>query len=195
MARSPFVNSLTGAPRHAAKRQRSKNSRWMHLGAAEIGTWQRIQRCWAQHTLATTNSLFLAWYAITIRSVFVGPIPAPMQRMIDLFFLQASLFAHHVMMWITLDGQLNDIPLTEWLYRRKFCPRLHLCISNIADDMSAIKMTAFTISQLRRLYRHFGLSELALLTMSRHCGLVPATGLKAVKDAIALTLRSCSSSL
>ncbi len=28
--------------------------------------------------------------------------------------------------------------------------------------MSAIKMTAFTISQLRRLYRHFGLSEFVL---------------------------------
>jgi hypothetical protein len=98
MARAPFVNSLTGAPRRAVKSQRSKNSWWMHLGAAEIGTWQRIQRCWAQYTLATTNSLFLAWYAITIRSVFVGPIPAPIQRMIDLFFCQASLFSHHVTM-------------------------------------------------------------------------------------------------
>jgi hypothetical protein len=115
MARAPFVNSLTGAPRRAAKRQRSKNFWWMHLGAAKIGTRQRIQCCWAQHTLAMTNSLFLAWYAITIRLVFVGPIPAPMQRMIDLFFPQASLFAHHVTMWSTLDGQLYDIPITKWL--------------------------------------------------------------------------------
>jgi hypothetical protein len=98
MARAPFVNSLTDAPRHAANRQHSKNSWWMHLRAAKIGTRQRIQRCWAQHTLATTNSLFLAWHAITIRSVFVGPIPVPMQQMIDLFFRQASLYAHHVKM-------------------------------------------------------------------------------------------------
>jgi hypothetical protein len=162
MGRYPFLNSLAGAPRHAAKRQRSKTSRWMHLGADGIGTRQRIQRCWAQHTLASTNSLFLAWYAITIRSVFVWPIPAPMQRMIDLLFRQASLYAHHVTMWSTLDGQLYDIPLTEWLYRREFRPRLHLRIGNITDDMSAVKMTAFTISQLRRLYRHFGLREFVL---------------------------------
>jgi hypothetical protein len=162
MGRYPFLNSLTDAPCHGAKRQRSKNSRWMHLGVAKIGTRQRIQRCWAQHTLATTNSLFLAWYGITIRSVFVGPIPAPMQRMIDLLFCQASLYAHHVMMWSTLDSQSYDIPLTKWPYRREFCPRLHLCIRDITDDMSAPKMTAFTVSQLHRLYRHFGLRELVL---------------------------------
>ena len=54
MARNPFRGRLTDAPRRAAKRQRAKNSRWMHLGAAEIGTRQKIQRCWAGHTLATT---------------------------------------------------------------------------------------------------------------------------------------------
>jgi hypothetical protein len=162
MARAPFVNSLTGAPRHTAKHQGSKNSWWMHVGVAKIRTWQRIQRCWAQHTLATTNSLFLTWYTITIWSVFVGPIPTPMQGMIDLFFRQASLYAHHVTMSSTLGGQLYNIPLTEWLYGRKFCPGLHLCISNITDDMSTVKMTAFTISQLRWLYRHFGLREFVL---------------------------------
>jgi hypothetical protein len=162
MGRYPFLNSLTGTPCRVAKHQRSKNSRWMHLGVARIGTRQRIQRCWAQHTLAMTNSLFLAWYVITIWSVFVRPIPAPMQRIIDLLFRQASLYAHHVTMWSTLDGQLYDIPLTKWLYRREFCPRLHLCIGNITDYMSALKMTAFTISQLRRLYHHFGLREFVL---------------------------------
>ena len=96
MTRVPFTNTLTGAPRRASKRQRTKNSRWMHLGATEIGSRQKIQRCWAQHTLATTNSLFLAGYALTLRTVFVGPIPAPMQLMIDLIFRQASLYAHHV---------------------------------------------------------------------------------------------------
>jgi hypothetical protein len=120
MVRAPIVNSLSGAPRHVANCQRCKNSRWMHLGAAKIRNWQRIQRCWDQHTLAMTNSLFLAWYTLTIRSVFAGPIPALMQWMIDLLFCQASLYAHHVTMWSTLDGQLYDIPITEWLYRREF---------------------------------------------------------------------------
>ena len=30
MARQAFVNPITGRPRRAAKRERSKNSRWMH---------------------------------------------------------------------------------------------------------------------------------------------------------------------
>jgi len=38
MARPPFVNPVTGRPRRANKRSRSKNSRWMHLGAQEVGT-------------------------------------------------------------------------------------------------------------------------------------------------------------
>ncbi len=162
MGRYPFLNSLTGASCRMAKCQHSKNSWWVHLRAAKNGTWQRVQCCWAQHTLAKTNSLFLAWYAITIRSVFVGPIPVPMQWMIDLLFHQASLYCHHVMMWSTLDGQLYDILLTKWLYRREFCSRLHLCIGNITDDMLAVKMTAFTISPLHQLYRHFGLREFFL---------------------------------
>jgi hypothetical protein len=86
MVCASFVNSLTGAPHHAVKCQHSKNSWWMHFRAAKIGTRQRIQRCWAQHTVATTNFLFLIRYALTLRSVFVRPIPAPMQRMIDLLF-------------------------------------------------------------------------------------------------------------
>ncbi len=65
-------------------------------------------------------------------------------------------------MWITLDSQLYDIPLTKWLYRREFCPRIHLCIGNLTDDMLSIKMTAFNVSQLPRLYCHFSLRQLVL---------------------------------
>ena len=38
MARQAFVDPITGRPRRAAKRERSKNSRWMHLGAQEVTT-------------------------------------------------------------------------------------------------------------------------------------------------------------
>jgi hypothetical protein len=109
-----------------------------------------------------TSSLFLAWQAITIRSVFVGPILAQMQQMIDLLFCQDSLYAHHVTMRRTFDRKLYDIPLAKWLYRKELCPRLHLCIGSLTDDMSAVKMTALYVSQLRRLYHHFGLRELVL---------------------------------
>ena len=63
MACHAYSGVLTNAPRRAAKRRRAKNSRWMHLGAAEIGTRHKIQGCWAVHTVAATNSLLLAGYA------------------------------------------------------------------------------------------------------------------------------------
>ena len=98
----------------------------MHLGAVEIGTRQKIQRCWAGHTLATTNSLFLAGYALGLCAVFVGPLPAATQQMIDYLLLQAAFFAWHVIQWTSLDVFLFDILLTEFQYRREFRPRVHL---------------------------------------------------------------------
>ena len=44
MARQAYRRDLNGAPRRAAKRTRNKNSRWMHLGAAAVGTRQLLQR-------------------------------------------------------------------------------------------------------------------------------------------------------
>ena len=35
--------------------QASKNSRWMHLGAAKVGTRQKIQPCWAHHPVSNPS--------------------------------------------------------------------------------------------------------------------------------------------
>jgi hypothetical protein len=131
----------------------------MHLGAAEIRTRHKIQRCWARHAVATKNSLFLAGYALALRAVLVGPLPAATQGMIDYLLQQAALFAQQVTLWSSMDGLLYDIPLVEWLYTREYCPRQHLRILGIANDMTAVKMTSFNISQLQQLFRLFGLRK------------------------------------
>ncbi len=113
MAHHAYRIRLVGAPRRAAKCQRAINSWWMHLGAAEISTRHKIQRCWAWHAVATTNSLFLAGYALALRAVLVGPLPAETQRMIDYLLQQAALFAQQVTLWLSMDGLLYDIPLVE----------------------------------------------------------------------------------
>ncbi len=123
---------------------------------------QKIKRCWAGHTLATTNSLFLDGYALGLRAVLVGPLPVATQQMIDYLLRQAAFFAWHVTQWTSLDVFLFDIPLTEFQYRRAFRPRVHLCIADLRDDMTAKKMTSFSVSQLRQLYYHFGLREFVL---------------------------------
>jgi hypothetical protein len=134
----------------------------MHLGAAEIGTRRKIQRCWAAHTVAATNSLLLAGYALSLCAVLVGPLSAATQQMIDYLLHQAAVFAQHVTQWTLLDELLYDIPLTKWLYRREFHPRQHLQISSLMDDMTAKKMTSFSVRELQRVYGHFGLCEFVM---------------------------------
>ena len=134
----------------------------MHLGAAEIGTRHKIQGCWAVHTVAATNSLLLAGYALGLRAVFNGPLPAAMQQIIDYLLHQAAVFVQHVTQWTLLDELLYDIPLTEWLYSREFRPRQHLRLSSLMDDMTAKKMTGFRVSELQRLYNHFGLRDFVM---------------------------------
>jgi hypothetical protein len=121
MVRHAYRGRLTNAPRHAAKCQRATNSWWMHLGAAKIGTQCKIQRCWAAHTVAATNSLLLAGHALGLCAVLVGPLPAAMQQITDYLLRQAAVFVQHVMQWTLLDELLYNIPLTKWLYRRDFC--------------------------------------------------------------------------
>ena len=109
----------------------------MHLGAAKIGTRHKIQGCWAVRTVTATNSLLLAGYALGLRAVFNGPLPAAMQQMIDYLLCQAVVFAQHVMQWTSLDELLYNIPLTEWLYTREFRPRQHLQLLSLMNEMTA----------------------------------------------------------
>ena len=87
MARQAYRRDINGAPRRAAKRTRIKNSRWMHLGAAAVGTRQLLQRCWARRTAAAMDSLLLASYAIVLRQIFNQP------ALVSQAF-QAAVFVH-----------------------------------------------------------------------------------------------------
>ena len=82
MARQAFVNPITGRPRRAAKRERSKNSRWMHLGSQEVTTRKIVQGIVAIYAVSGTNNMFLSGYALALRSTFIGPVPVAMQQTI-----------------------------------------------------------------------------------------------------------------
>jgi hypothetical protein len=131
----------------------------MHLGAAKISMRHKIQRCWAWHAVTTTNSLFLAGYTLDLHVVLIGPLPAATQGMINNLLHQVAVFAQQVTLWSSLDDYLHDIPLVEWLYTREYCPRQHLCVFGIENNMTAIKMTSFKTSQLQWLFRLFGLCK------------------------------------
>jgi len=152
MARSAFVNPVTGAPRRANKRSRSKNCRWMHLGAQEVGTRKIIQKVLARYSVSAMNSMFLSSYALILRSAFIGPIPIAMQQAIDYLLARANFYMHAVTRYTLIDNYLYDIPLTEWLYTREHRTRQHLRLGNLPDDRTA-KMTLFTIAQLQWLYQ------------------------------------------
>ena len=155
MSRQPTRRLGNGAPRRAAKRQRNKNSRWMHLSASAIGTRQLVQRCWARHTVAATTSIFLAAYATVLQLIANQPaVSQAIQPCVDYLVRQSSLFVQHIQYWRTTDSLLYDIPLVEWLQTREYHPRQHLRIGDIANDMTAMKMTSFNINQLSRIYHH-----------------------------------------
>jgi hypothetical protein len=132
-------------------------------------TRQILLGCWALHFVSATNSFFIAGYAIALRSSFVGPMPAAMQQMINYLFSWADLYTHLLVTWWNLmDKYLSDISLAEYLYRREYCPGLHLRLGNLPDDRLAIKMTRFNISQLRRLFQEFGLRDCVKFIMTNN---------------------------
>ena len=56
-----------------------------------------------KYSVAATNSLLLVSYALGLRAVLVGPLPAAMQQMIDYLLRQVVVFVQHVTQWTLLD--------------------------------------------------------------------------------------------
>ena len=73
MARNPTRRIATGAVRRAAKRQRTSNSRDMHLSAVEIGTLSILQFQWGCDLVSTSNLLV----DITLSLFLRAHIPTP----------------------------------------------------------------------------------------------------------------------
>ena len=162
MARQAFVNPITGRPRRAAKRERSKNSRWMHLGAQEVTTRKIVQGIVAIYSVSATNNMFLSGYALALRSTFIGPVPVAVQQTIDYLLACANFYNRRASRYTLIDHYLYDIPLTEWLYTREQTPRINLRLHTIRDDRTAFKMTSFKVPELHQLYDLFGLRQYLL---------------------------------
>ena len=80
----------------------------------------------------------------------------------DYLVRQSALFVQHIQYWQTTDSLLYDIPLVEWLQTREYHPRQHLRIGDIANDMTAMKMTSLNINQLSQIYHHLGLRDFCI---------------------------------
>ena len=68
-----------------------------------------------------------------------------------------TIFSRNVQFCCCLDHLLYDIPDSEWVYKQQFCPRQHLQINTIPEDMTAVKLTSYNVSQLKRMYHEFAL--------------------------------------
>ncbi len=104
MARQPTRRLSNGAVRRAAKRQRSSNSRGMHLSAVEIGTRQLLQRLWATD-IASVN---IALFQLCVSHFLRAHVPAPMfitaiDRIIRMLTLQAVMYLTQTQQWLRLD--------------------------------------------------------------------------------------------
>ena len=48
-----------------------------------------------------------------------------MHQMTDHLLARAGFYSEEVTPWNLMDKYLFDIPLSEYLYHREYCPRLH----------------------------------------------------------------------
>ena len=160
MARNPTRRIATGAVRRAAKRQRTSNSRDMHLSAVEIGTRSILQFQWGCDLVSTSNLLVDITLSLFLRAHIPTPgFTAAIDQIIDTLVLQAATHLVQTRQWLRLDSDLYDIPLQEYLANREYRPRQHLRINDLESDLHARKMTRFNIYQLNRIYNCFGLDE------------------------------------
>lgn len=160
MARQPTRRLINGAVRRAAKRQRSSNSRDMHLSAVEIGTRQVMHRRWASDLVSSANLLFDLSICLFLRANIPAPVfVTAIDQIIDMVVLQTVAYLIQTKQWLRLDSDLYDIPLHEYLVNREYRPRQHLRIHDIESDLHARKMTRFNIYQLTRIYACFGLDD------------------------------------
>jgi hypothetical protein len=116
MAPDAFRSQLSGAPCCAAKQRRSKNSRWMHLGAREVMTRQILQQFCAQHSVFATNSYFLAGYALALRQSFIGLIPVAMQQMTDHLLARTGFYSQEVTRWNLMDQSITLPYSSLWVF-------------------------------------------------------------------------------
>ncbi len=157
MAHDAFCSPLIGAPWCAAKPWHWKKWRWMHLGAKEVMTRHYVQRCWAQHSVSAMSALLpcrlhvgssgYIWWTYSGRN-------AVDNRLFD--YSWWLLCTTHPSVAVVGYSHLCDIPPAEWLYKREICPRVHLHLGNLQNEV-ANKMTGFSIAELHLLFQHFGL--------------------------------------
>ncbi len=82
-----------------------------------------------------------------------------MQQMIDYLVARAGHYSQQATQWNLFGEHHFGIPLAKYLYSREYRPQLHLRLGDIPNDMTSVKMTGYSIAQLRILYRHFGLQD------------------------------------
>ena len=163
--------SAGGAVRRDAKRRKPSNDRWMHLGSSEVSARTVIQRGWAQCNRAVTRASYFGAMMLAFRQAISQTDPAiatALQPVISVLLVQIAVFSQTANNYRNLDHLLYDIPEEEYRYHRTQRPRQHLRLASFPDDRTAIKLTSFSNSELRRLYNCFGIAQHCLVNGSTH---------------------------
>ena len=157
-----------GAVRRAPLRRRNVNARWMHLNAGQIGARSSLQYLWNNHLLMATATTYLATHAIVLRRIINQPaVSQALDPVIYHLIGDVARISQRALTLSATDSWLYDIPLHEYLQAMEFRPRRHLRIGDLQSDNHARKMTGFSVSQLERLYRCFGLRQYVLGNIDR----------------------------
>jgi hypothetical protein len=152
---------LTGCRRRKAKRQATPNERWLHLGARQADQMRTIQTVMATTSLFCMSlnhfrALILAAGTVVTAQADLAVLDAAFDSVsVTLVAFLGLLRATHV-----ADAVLFDIPFHEEAAPQQYTRSKNLRLADL-NDIQALKMTHFSLSQLGHLYAHFGLAALA----------------------------------
>ena len=170
MARQPTRRRFTGRIRRGPKREKSSYRRAMHLSHLQVGFRHELQNCMTIHGSASRSSMhtlpILFIVSVLIRNSVLNPTTANTAATIFSILLHIK-YVHYVvnqnrfLRWYRYDELCHDIPLEEEEAAHGHpLPRQDVRF-NSWTDQDCYDNTSFTKRQLRTIYGHFGLAELA----------------------------------
>ena len=182
MPKRAAVRQINGLERRGPKRQKSSNSRWKHLSVADCCFRESLQLCLKIAVLGCVSYNWDFQHFIALRLLIIedmvnttNPNAVPLlDTAIRAMLVNLDCYVDLVKTWYWLDHIRHDITPQEQGRPLKYKEDTHLQIDDL-DDLEAITLTRFSVSELRRLYICFDLDGYLLLTQE-DCIRVPTNG-------------------
>lgn len=170
MARQPTRRRINGLLRRGPKNRKPSYRRVMHLSHQQVGFRYHLQNCMVYDGTAARSSLYILFPLIFLSFIIYNNVINPTSvntAATAVSFLLRIQYAHHMfkrdrfIRWLRHDHILHDIPLDEEEAAEPHrIPRQEVRLDSWSNQ-ECYDNTSFSKNQLRKIYDHFGLAQLA----------------------------------